>query len=177
MGETVIAAAPLLGKLAVAEGASLFSRWTGGRAEDAARAARAEYFTNAALRGSVQAARCILGGLATVASNERPMYETAEQAVESTRPEVMEAAREIGPVWNLSDTAQNYPVMRGLVESELANATTTGAADPTATQLAPMVTTATAPIATSSRTSNLLLYAVIGVVILVGLVALAMRKK
>ena len=109
---------------------------SGATAVDQARLARVAYFADLAARGNVAAAQLILGGPANVSGNERQMWVNAATMLQQAAPDVLDAARDAGPVWlsGSGDTATNYPVMRQYVMTwanqhpgtTLANAATSG---------------------------------------------------
>lgn len=70
-----------------------------GKTRDEQRQARADFFQQAAIAGSVTAMRYILGGLQNTASHEIPMYQAAASAVQSARPDVYQEATLQGAKW------------------------------------------------------------------------------
>lgn len=80
-----------------------------GKSTDQKRLARANFFRDSALAGSVTAGRYLLGGLANVAGNEKPYY-TAAWAQLVGDPtglgeQVSQEATAQGALWNTSDVA------------------------------------------------------------------------
>src|SRR5678815_719357 len=92
--------------------------FNGGATRDAQRQARCDWFTQAALAGSVTAARILIGGTIKTASNESPMYTKAIGIVQQTAPDIMSAAQSQGAYWIDGDDATSSQ-MRAAVTREL----------------------------------------------------------
>jgi len=87
---------------------SVWNSLTGGAKRDADRQARADAFGNAALHGSIIAARYVLGGITNTASHESPMYSAWKSKLEALVPELMQQAEAAGPLWDVGDTTDGH---------------------------------------------------------------------
>lgn len=110
-----IAAIPVAIESFKAIESTLFS---GGATRDAQRQARCDWFTQAALAGSVTAGRILLAGVTKTASNESPMYTKAIALVSSQAPDILQEAKNAGPFWIDGDDATSSQ-MRAAVTREL----------------------------------------------------------
>lgn len=104
------------GAAVIAAGTTLISAFTGGAQVDQQRQARVNYFLQQAEQGNVAAAQLILGAPDNVSGNERTMWVSAAQILQSnpTWRVTLQAAQAEGPVWLVGsgDTATNYPAMK-----------------------------------------------------------------
>jgi hypothetical protein len=70
-----------------------------GKSSDEQRQARAAFFRDSGIAGSVTAARYVLGGLQNTASHEIPYYQAAWSAIAAARPDVAAEAEAQGLKW------------------------------------------------------------------------------
>jgi hypothetical protein len=113
----------------------------GGPARDASRQQNVDWYTAAALQGSVIAARVILAAPANVAGNEDPMWIAAAGKVSSQRPDVWRQASSAGGLW-VDGTIQ---MVQNELQTIAQTSNLTQATTPQPQLLAGMTTTAAAP--------------------------------
>lgn len=146
---------------------AVFSAFGAGGDRDRAREERAQFFTQAAQRGSVLAARYILGGKKDVASNEQKYYDAA---IAATPPDILAKAQAAGSLWNGADVATAPLDSQQMVRDVRADLLSLQAAPPPAAQQSGTVVLPKPPVNKSEATpatekkSNVLLYVALAAV-------------
>lgn len=111
-----------------------------GKARDAQRLQRAQFFTQSADVGSITAALYIRGGLLNVGSNEMPDYTAAAASVQATAPDVWAAAMAQQPKWLPGDpNTGDWDRMFADVKKDLTSISQYVAAPSTGTTTTPVV--------------------------------------
>lgn len=95
--DILVASTAIKGFSAIASNAS--NIFNPGKSRDEQRLARANYFRDSAIAGSVTAARYVLGGEQNTGGNEIPYYQQAWSMIAAQRPDVANEAESQGAKW------------------------------------------------------------------------------